>query len=57
MICFHLHWHIDRLCAFTELNKINPVIPQNSLELWETSICNDDKKNITTNNIDVIEKK
>lgn len=57
MICFHLHWHIDRLCACTELNKINPVIPQNSLELWETSICNDDKKNIPTNNIDVTEKK
>lgn len=56
MVCFYLHWHIDRVCVCPELKKINPVIPQNSLELWESSICSNVKKKITSNNIDITKK-
>lgn len=38
MICFHTHWHTDKLSICAELNKINLVIPQSSLEQWETSV-------------------
>lgn len=56
MVCLYLHWRIDRLCVCSELNKINPVIPRNSPELSETSICINDKKKITSNNINTTEK-
>lgn len=53
MICFYLHWPIDRVCVCPELKEINPVIPQNSLELWESSMCKNNKKKIIWKNTDI----